>query len=159
MSKQGKKVILKQALRKFRIIYGSVRHHFREVEQSCGVSGSQLWILQEVRKTPGIGISELAECLSIHPSTCSLLVEKLAAHDFIIKERSKEDQRRVGLWLTRAATELLKKAPVSPEGILPEALSALSGQTLQALDDALNEVVGQMHIRNEKFADKPLSEL
>jgi hypothetical protein len=27
-------------LKQFRLIYGSVKQHFREVESSCGVSGS-----------------------------------------------------------------------------------------------------------------------
>lgn len=46
-----------QVLKKFRIIYGSVRQHFREVEQACGVSGSQLWLMQEIANTPDIGVS------------------------------------------------------------------------------------------------------
>ena len=89
-----------KVLKKFRLIFGSVRQHFREVEQTCGVSGSQLWILQEVSNTPGIGVSELAGRLSIHQSTCSQLVEKLVGRGLLIKERSVEDQRRVGLLLT-----------------------------------------------------------
>lgn len=54
-------------LRQFRVIFGSVRQHFREVEQQCGVSGSQLWLLHGAR-TPGIGVSALAQRLSIHQS-------------------------------------------------------------------------------------------
>lgn len=80
-----------QVLKKFRIIYGSIRQQFRSVEQSCGVTGSQLWILQEVAKTPGIGVSVLAKRLSIHQATCSLLVEKLVTRALINKQRSKED--------------------------------------------------------------------
>src|SRR5687768_16939394 len=58
-------------LKSFRVIYGSVRQHFRQVQQVCGVSGSQLWILSEVLHAEGIGISDLASKLSIHQSTCS----------------------------------------------------------------------------------------
>ena len=52
-------------LKQFRLIFGSVRQHFREVEQCCGVSGSQLWLLHEIAHTPGVGVSELAGRLSI----------------------------------------------------------------------------------------------
>lgn len=66
MSHYNKKQLSIQVLKKFRVIYGSVRQHFREIEQTCGVTGSQLWIMQEISATPGVGISELAEKLSIH---------------------------------------------------------------------------------------------
>ncbi|CAG1016283.1 putative HTH-type transcriptional regulator YusO [Anaerolineales bacterium] len=159
MSKRSKNQLSLQALKKFRIIYGSVRQHFREVEQTCGVTGSQLWILQEVEKTPGMGISELADRLSIHQSTGSQLVEKLVVRGLINKVRSKEDQRRVGLRVTDEAARLLKNAPGPAEGVLPEALQALPESALLALDNALMEVIGQLHIRDDKLANRPLSDL
>ena len=84
-------------LKQFRLIYGSVRHHFRQVEETCGVSGSQIWMLHELHSAPGIGVSDLAHRLSIHQTTCSQLVEKLVARGYVEKTRSEEDQRRVGL--------------------------------------------------------------
>ena len=75
-------------LRSFRVIFGSVRQHFREVEKTCGVSGSQLWILQEVSRNGGIGVSDLASRLAIHQSTCSQLVDKLVRSGHIVKRRS-----------------------------------------------------------------------
>lgn len=148
-----------QVLKKFRIIYGSIRQQFREVEQNCGITGSQLWILREVAKTPDIGVSMLADRLSIHQSTCSLLVEKLVARGLINKQRSKTDQRRVGLCVTEEALTILKKAPGPAEGILPEALQTLPESALQSLDSALLEVIGQLRVRDDKHADRPLSEL
>lgn len=159
MGKRSKNQLSLQVLKKFRIIYGSVRQHFREVEQVCGVTGSQLWILQEVGNTPGIGVSELADRLSIHQSTGSQLVEKLVARGLINKERSKEDQRRVGLRVTEEASRLLTNAPGPAEGILPEALQALPESALLALNDSLLEVIGQLRVRDDKLADRPLSDL
>ena len=159
MSKRSKNQLSLQALKKFRIIYGSVRQHFREVEQTCGVTGSQLWILQEVAKTPGMGISELADRLSIHQSTGSQLVEKLVVRGLINKVRSKEDQRRVGLRVTEEAAKLLKNAPGPAEGVLPEALQALPESALLALDNALLGVIGHLRIRDDKLANRPLSDL
>lgn len=159
MGKRSKNQLSLQVLKKFRIIYGSVRQHFREVEQVCGVTGSQLWILQEVGNTPGIGVSELAERLSIHQSTGSQLVEKLVARGLINKERSKEDQRRVGLRVTEEASRLLVNAPGPAEGVLPEALQALPESALLALDSSLVAVIGQLRTRDDKLADRPLSDL
>jgi len=148
-----------QVLKKFRIIYGSMRQHFHDVEQTCGVSGSQLWVMQELANPSGIGVSELAERLSIHQSTCSQLVEKLVARKLIDKERSKEDQRRVGLRLTETAVNLIKTAPGPSEGVLPEALNTLPLEAMQALNSALENVIAQLRNRDDKLANKPLSEL
>lgn len=159
MNKRQNKQLPHHVLKKFRVIYGSVRQHFREIEASCGVSGSQLWILHEIGNHPDIGVSELAERLSIHQSTCSQLVEKLVVHQLIIKERSKEDQRRVGLRLTAQAANVLRQAPGPAEGLLPEALRSLPEPILLALDQALHEVIGQLQMRDDKLADNPLADL
>jgi len=159
LGKRSKNQLSLQVLKKFRIIFGSVRQHFREVEESCGVTGSQLWILQEIAKTPDIGVSDLAERLSIHQSTCSQLVEKLVHRGLVLKERSKQDQRRVGLCVTEDAANILKKAPGPAEGILPEALQTLSESSLLALDSSLIEVIAQLSTKDDKLADKPMADL
>ena len=156
---RNKKQLPLQVLKKFRIIYGTVRQHFREIERTCGVTGSQLWVMQEVSTTPGIGVSELAERLSIHQSTCSQLVEKLVARKLVSKERSKEDQRRVGLRVTEEASKLLVNAPGPAEGILPEALSALPVETMLSLDSSLEKIIQQLQIWDDRLAGKPLSDL
>jgi len=159
LSKRSKNQLSLQVLKKFRVIYGSVRQQFRDVAQTCGITGSQLWILQEVAKTPDIGVSELAERLSIHQSTCSQLVEKLVSRNLIIKERSREDQRRVGLCLSEEASKILENAPGPAEGILPEALQALQESALLALDKSLIEVIGHLRSKDDKLADRPLADL
>lgn len=148
-----------EVLKKFRVIFGSVRMHFRQVEERCGVTGSQLWVLQEVLDHPGIGVSELAQRLSIHQSTCSQLVEKLVARDYLVKERSHEDQRRVGLVLTAPAQRVVKKAPGPAQGILPEALSELPENVLAELDAGLATLIAQLKLRDEKLGNKPLADL
>lgn len=146
-------------LKQFRLIFGSVRQHFRDVEQCCGVSGSQLWLLHEIAHTPGLGVSELAGRLSIHQSTCSQLVDKLEARGLISKTRKAEDQRRVGLQLTDQAAEVLATAPGPVEGILPRALQGLPDETLERLHLGLSEVIAQLLVKDSPSAGKPLSDI
>ncbi len=141
IERDSKNELAIEVLKKLRMINGSVRQHFREVEQTCGITESQLWILQEINKSPGIGVSELANRLAIHQSTCSQLVEKLVALDLMQKVRSKEDQRRVGLQVTEAASKLLVKAPKPSGGILPKALQSLPVTALLELDNSLIEII------------------
>lgn len=148
-----------EVLKKFRIIFGTVKQNFREVEQTCGISGSQLWILQLVNKTPNIGVSNLAEQLSIHQSTCSLLVEKLVKRKLITKVRSTEDQRRVGLEVTNEAKILLNKASGPAEGALPSALAVLPENILRDLNNSLVKIIEELGSRDEQHAYEPLSNL
>ena len=146
-------------LRSFRIVFGSVRAHFRQVQQSSGVSGSQVWILHEIQRSEGIGVSELAARLSIHQSTCSLLVNKLVRAKHVVKARSRTDQRRVGLALTKRGRQALTRAPGPPEGVLPEAVSALSAVHARALYRGLRAVIAELDLKDEHAADVPLSDL
>lgn len=146
-------------LKQFRLIYGSVRHHFRQIEATCHVSGSQLWMLHELHQAPGIGVSDLAHRLSIHQTTCSQLIEKLVARGYVVKTRSAEDQRRVGLTITKSAAQVLKHAPGPAEGLIPEALMGLSAATLESLMANLGELIDGLHLQDPQSADRPLSDL
>ena len=41
-------------LRQFRIVIRSIKRHYRWVEQSCGVSGAQLWAMERIAASPGV---------------------------------------------------------------------------------------------------------
>ncbi len=123
------------------------------------MSGSQLWMLHELRVAPGIGVSDLAHRLSIHQTTCSQLVEKLVTRGYVVKARSEQDQRRVGLTITKAALKVLKDAPGPAEGLIPEALLGLSEATLQSLMRDLGKLIDGLHLQDEQAADRPLSDL
>lgn len=146
-------------LRQFRIIFGSVRLQQREIEEICGISGAQLWMLHEIRRSSGIGVSELAVQLSIHQTTCSQQVEKLVARGCVRKTRSTQDQRRVGLNITRSAQKLLEDAPGPAEGLLPEALMGLSDPTLRSLSTQLERLIERLHHTDQQAAERPLADL
>jgi DNA-binding MarR family transcriptional regulator len=156
---RARKELNTAVLRSFRVIYGSVRQHFRGVQKSCGISGSQLWILHEVHKAPGIGVSDLAVRLSIHQSTGSLMVEKLVRAGLLRKTKSKTDQRRVGLELSARGERCVKRAPGPPEGVLPEAIASLSQAQARALLKNLRAVAAELDVSVDETAYTPLSDL
>jgi DNA-binding MarR family transcriptional regulator len=144
-------------LKNFRIIFNSVKKHFSEIEEVCGVSGSQLWVLWELQKTPGLKVTELAYKLSIHQSTASNLIEKMAKNALISKKREDQDQRVVRLYLTQAGAEVLQKAPDSPRGVLREAIDQLPEADLLLLQQSLECLIGQIKLKDEADAMKPLA--
>ncbi len=148
-----------QVLKQFRLIYGSAKRQFRHIEKTCGISGSQLWLLQEITKSPGIGVSELAKRLSIHLSTCSILVAKLKGNNLVVKNRSESDERRVGLKATPAGAKVLSKSPGPAEGVLPVALQELSAAELKKLHASLEKLIRNLHLADESAADSPLADM
>lgn len=146
-------------LKSFRVIYGSMRQHFREVQRTCGISGSQLWILHEVQRTQGVGVTELATTLGIHQSTCSQLVEKLVRAGLMVKSRLSHDQRRVELSVTSRGKRTLASAPGPAEGVLPEAIAELSPAALRGLQRGLQHIIAALDVKDEAAANKPLADL
>lgn len=158
LNKKSPELVL-DVLQQFRLIYGSMRRHFKLVEERCGMSGSQMWVLQEVQRSPEIGISDLAARMGIHQSTCSLLVDRLVTQGCLTKRRRESDQRRVGLYLTEVALKALEALPGPAEGILPEALSMMPGVTLKTLHINLEELINHLPGSDENFASMPLADI
>lgn len=147
-----------EVLQQFRVIYGTLRQHFREVEERCGLTGSQMWILQEVQRTPGLGVTELATRMGIHQSTCSQLVDKLVSLGCLTKNRLHEDQRRVGLGLSDSGIAAISALPGPAQGILPAALAGLPEVAIKTLHVNLSELIRHLPGKEEAFAWTPLSE-
>jgi DNA-binding MarR family transcriptional regulator len=148
-----------EVLQQFRVIYGTMRQYFREVEASCGLPGAQMWVLQEVERSPEIGVTELAGRLGIHQSTCSQLVDKLVAKDCLIKKKQSKDQRRVGLCLASVGIQAIAALPGPAEGVLPEALVAIPPVVLKTLNINLAELICHLPGKDEAFASMPLAEM
>jgi DNA-binding MarR family transcriptional regulator len=146
-------------LQQFRVIYGTMRQYFREVEERCGFTGSQMWVLQEVQRNPGMGVTDLAGRMGIHQSTCSQLIEKLVAQGCLIKNRPHEDQRRVGLCVAPNGLKAIAALPGPAEGILPEALASMPYVALKTLHINLSELIRHLPGKDDAFASTPLADM
>lgn len=130
-----------KVLRRFRVVFNSVKSHFRAVESEAGVSGAQLWALSVIRQQPGLGVSDLARAMDVHQSTASNLLRSLVQSDLVHSLREEEDRRSVQLYLTPRGQKVLAKAPGPFEGILPDALRKLDAKALARLDRDLGKLI------------------
>lgn len=147
-----------QVLRRFRVVFSSVRAHFQQVEKKVGLGGAQVWALSAIRDQPGIGMGELAKRMDIHQSTASNLVKSLLKKELILMEKDTQDKRHVHLQVTPKAMALLQAVPGPFEGVLPVALKHLSPTTLQRLDHDLGELIALIHA-DENAGQLPLAQL
>lgn len=135
-------------LSQFRVLFGSIRHHYQRVERRSGVTGAQLWALAHVARHPGAKMGELARALAIHPSTASNLVRRLESLGLVARRRTGRDQRTVQLHLTARGAQALKRAPQPLIGVLQQALSELPPRRLEMLGHHLAELIGAMKVKN-----------
>jgi len=148
-----------EVLKEFRLIFKAVQQHSQWVETHCGVTSAQLWALWELSKNPGLKVTELAKAMSIHHSTASNMLDKLAKKGLIMRERISQDHRVVTVTLTPDGTELLNQAPVQPQGILQHALFDLPENVLKSLAKNLDVLVKEMKIKDDEAAMQPINSL
>jgi DNA-binding MarR family transcriptional regulator len=126
------------------------------VQKESGVSSTQLWMLWEIFKDPGMKVTKLAKILSVHQSTCSNILDKLQNKQLIKKERSEQDQRIVHLYLTEKGTQLLAQAPRPAQGEITDILQKLPDEILINMDLSLANLVGLLDMNDKDSSMKPL---
>jgi DNA-binding MarR family transcriptional regulator len=140
-----------RVLRQFRVVFNSVKTHFRQVEREAGVGGAQLWALSVIERRPGIGVTE-------HQSTASNLLKSLVERGLVTTSREGMDRRSVALRIQPAGANVLRSAPMPFTGVLPDALSSLDPDTLDRLEKDLAQLIALL-AADEESAKLPLSQL
>jgi DNA-binding MarR family transcriptional regulator len=141
----------REILDSIRRIIRAIRESSRAAENELGLSGAQLLVLQLLKSTPSLSVSELAERTKTHQSSVSAVVSRLAEAGLVKRKTSEADARRTEVQLTSAGTRLLeKKAPVLAQEKLFFSIAELSSAKQRQLSELLEEVV-----RVAGFADEP----
>lgn len=155
-SEQNKAATPLSVLQRFRILIRSVQRHSQWIEKRSGVTGAQLWAMQELLESPGLRVGDLAKRMALHQSTASNMVDKLESTGRLRKERQTADHRVVMLYLTEVGTALLAAAPSPARGILPEALRLMEAEALARLQSDLDVLLAQIRRVDEGLGMQPL---
>lgn len=145
-----------ETLKLFRIIFKSVNRHFHDIEKAVGIGGASLWALAEVAESDNITVTRLAQKMSVHQSTASNLIDKLVTDGYLMRIKDINDRRIVHLSLTLRGKDVLKNAPLPHRGILPDALMRLNPDSLEQLNQYLNELIATMDAKQSSAAFEPL---
>ena len=132
-------------LKNFRIIFRALRAHAKSVEKGTGTNTTQLWMLWEISKAPGIKVTKLSEILSIHQTTCSNILDKIQQKDLIRRDRSGPDL------VIEASREAMEA-----QGLIVDALRRMPDEVLASLEESLNTLVGALHTIEKDAGLKPL---
>lgn len=130
-----------RVLRRFRLVFNTMKTHFQQVEKQAGIGGAQVWALSLIDAQPGLGTSGLARAMDVHQSTASNLVRALQARGYVQAKKGGTDRRAVQLTLLPEGRAVLGKAPAPLSGVLPQALASLDAETLARLDEDLARLI------------------
>ena len=155
-AEKSRQVTPLSVLQRFRVLIRTAQRHSQWIERQSGVTGAQLWALQELSQVPGLRVGGLANRMALHQSTASNMIDRLESGGLIRKERTSADQRVVRLYLTDEGAALLGRAPSPARGVLPEALRLLEGEDLSRLQAELDGLLKQIKVLDDGFGMQPL---
>jgi DNA-binding MarR family transcriptional regulator len=111
--------------------------NLRRETEALGVTSHQVTLLWLVRARPGLSLRELAVEEGISAPSLSGHVDRLEAAGLLLRVRSTDDRRRVGLELTRDGQSLLKRVRARRTTWLAARVALLSDDERERLDAAL----------------------
>ncbi|NEX61000.1 MarR family winged helix-turn-helix transcriptional regulator [Noviherbaspirillum galbum] len=144
------------ALKMFRVLIRAAQRHSSWVERQCGVTGAQLWMMQELHEAPGLRVGELAERMAIHQTTASNLLDAIVRKGLADKVRDASDQRIVKVLLSKEGKAVIRRAPKPARGLLPEALLRMQPDDLKALTTGLHALLNAIELPEDSSAGLPL---
>jgi DNA-binding MarR family transcriptional regulator len=110
------------------------------IERRHGVSGAQLFVLQQLDERDGLSLAEIAERTRTDPSSVSVVVARLTQKRLLSTKRADDDRRRAEVTLTSRGRQLLHKAPEPAQSRLVRALESLPSRETAVLGRALDQL-------------------
>ena len=115
-----------------------INRHLRREVHPLGVTGGQVSLLVAIRRSPGVGVRELAAREGISPAAMCRHVDRLQEAGLVERiPGTGGDRRRVGLELTSEAERVLRLVRSRRTAWLATRLKRLEPQQLDALDAAI----------------------
>lgn len=153
-----RKETIRGALKLFRVTLDAVRRHSEYVESRLGIGGAQLWVLWELRQTPGMRAVDLARNMAIHRQTADNLLRGLLGLGLVRCPTAAETASSL-YFLTEAGLRLADTAPEHGQGVLKAALEQLPDAALEQVVNAMRSINECLPFREDRAALKPLAEI
>ena len=129
------------AMNAVRSIVRALRVSSRMIEGRMGISGAQLFVLQQLAERPAHSLNELADRTATHQSSVSVVVRRLVDHGYVSRTTADVDRRRVELALTDKGRSVLAGAPTTVQIKLLRGARTLTAEDRRSLATLLGSWV------------------
>jgi DNA-binding MarR family transcriptional regulator len=120
-----------------------LNRELRRETTAFGVTGGQATLLGLIRRSPGIGVRELAARERIATPSMSVAVTRLEKAGLVRRTADPLDRRRQALWVTDEGDRILRTVRTRRTAWLAARLDRLPPEKLIAVADAL-EALGDL---------------
>lgn len=135
-------------LRSLRRIIRAVELYSKKLASRHAVTGPQLICLLTIKDLEPVTATVIAQQVHLSPSTVVGVLDRLEEKKLIIRERDKEDRRRVYITLTDEGKALVGTAPSPLQDKLAAALERVSQLEQVSIALALERVVELMEVQD-----------
>jgi DNA-binding MarR family transcriptional regulator len=132
-----------------RRITQAIRLSSSVVQDTLGITGAQLFVLQQLAEAPGASLRELADRTLTDQSSVSVVVGRLVAARRVRRRVSAGDGRRTELTLTEAGHALLRRAPELAQARVMAALRGVPAPRLRVAAAVLARAAGAVSAAGE----------
>jgi DNA-binding MarR family transcriptional regulator len=127
-----------------RRITQAIRLSSSAVQDRLGITGAQLFVLQQLAEAPGASLRELADRTLTDQSSVSVVVGRMVDAGQVMRRTSAADARKTELTLTTAGRALLRRAPPLAQPRLVAALRGVSALRLGVTASVLDQVACEL---------------
>jgi DNA-binding MarR family transcriptional regulator len=120
-----------------------LNRELRRETAAFGVTGGQASLLNLIRKSPGVGVRELAARERIAPASMSVAVARLEKAGLVRRTADPLDRRRQALWVTDEGDRVLRTVRTRRTAWLAARLNRLPPEQLAAVSVAV-EALGEL---------------
>jgi DNA-binding MarR family transcriptional regulator len=114
-----------------------LNRELRRETAAFGVTGGQAALLHIIRRSPGIGVRELAARERIAPASMSVAVARLEKAGLVRRTADPLDRRRQALWVTEQGDRILRTVRTRRTAWLAARLKRLPAEQLAAVEAAI----------------------
>jgi DNA-binding MarR family transcriptional regulator len=137
------------AVNALRRIVQAVRAASVGAEQQTGLSGAQLFVLQQLAEAPAESLNELAARTLTHQSSVSVVVSRLVRRGLVTRARAERDRRRRVIELTATGRAVMRTAPETFQVQLINVLESMQPRERRTVGRALELLVQRLGLERE----------
>ncbi|MEZ5922124.1 MAG: MarR family transcriptional regulator [Parvularculaceae bacterium] len=119
----------------------------RALAKQCGLTPSQLIMMQIIRNWNGASPGYLAKEISLTQATITALIDKLEERGLAYRERDEDDKRRIFVKLTEDGLRILDEAPDSLQQRFEAGFSKLEDWEQSMVVAALERIVALLEAK------------
>jgi len=103
--------LLDYVMSTLRQIIRAIDLHSRQLTKRYGLTGPQLLVINEIKRSSKKQISEISKNVSLSQATVTSILDRLCQQGFTVRQRSDQDKRKVNIYLTEKTNKILDQKP------------------------------------------------